>query len=66
MGTAMILGGAGFSIMVAGAVLAFSAERYPGHAAQVEFAAGVLIVGGLSIIGAGLAWVLNPMAFVSP
>jgi len=52
-------------MLVAGTVLACSSERYAGRIAQVEFAAGVLIVGGLSLIGAGLAWALNPMHFVS-
>ena len=66
MGAATILGGAGFSVLVAGAALALDAERYPGRATQVEFAAGVLIVGGLSIIGAGFAWALDTLAFLSP
>lgn len=65
MPAVMILGSAGLPMLVAGTVLACSSERYAGRTAQVEFAAGVLIVGGLSFIGAGLAWALNPMHFVS-
>lgn len=62
----MILGSAGLSMLVVGTVLACRAERYIGRAAQLEFAGGLLIVGGLSLIGIGLAWTLNPMPFVAP
>ncbi|HEV2629158.1 MAG TPA: hypothetical protein VGV41_10980 [Pseudolabrys sp.] len=62
----MILGSAGLSLLVAGIVLALLAERYVGRVAQLECAGGILIVGGLSLIGIGLAWALNSMSFVSP
>jgi hypothetical protein len=40
--------------LVLGATIAVGAERYPGHAAAMETVAGVLLVGGLGLIGAGL------------
>jgi hypothetical protein len=66
MGASMILGTAGLSMLFAGAVLAVLAERYVGHTTQFEYAGGFLIVGGLSLIGIGLAWTLDPLPFVSP
>lgn len=40
--------------LVLGGTVAVLAERYPGHVATLETIAGVLLVGGLSLIGAGL------------
>lgn len=62
----MILGSAGLSMLVAGTVLAIRAERSVGRMSQLELAGGLLILGGLSLIGIGLAWVFNPISFVSP
>lgn len=62
----MILGTAGLSMLMLGTVLALRAERYVGRTTQLECAAGVCIVGGLSLIGIGLAWAMEPMPFVSP
>jgi hypothetical protein len=62
----MILGSAGLSLLIAGTVLACCAEHYVRRAAQLELTAGMLIVGGFSLIGIGLAWTLDPMPFVSP
>ena len=62
----MMLGSAGLAMLVLGTVLAANAGRYVGRTAHLEFAAGVLVIGGLSFIGIGLAWALEPMSFVSP
>lgn len=62
----MIIGSAGLSMLVVGAALAVIAERYVGRTAQLECAGGILIIGGLSLIGIGLAWVPEPMSFASP
>lgn len=40
--------------LVLGATIAVAAERYPGHVAAMETVAGVLLIGGLGLIGAGL------------
>lgn len=37
-----------------GGTVAATAERYPGHVKALETVAGVLLVGGLGLIGAGL------------
>ena len=55
----MIFGNAGLLMLVVGTVLAWRAERYVRRAAQLELAGGLLIVGGLSLIGIGLAWTLS-------
>lgn len=62
----MTLGSAGLFMLVIGTVLACKAERYSGRVAQVEYAAGLLIVGGLSIIGLGLGWAVDPLPFAAP
>lgn len=61
----MILGSAGLSMLLAGTVLAWCADRSVGRAAQFEFAGGLLIVGGLALIGIGLAAAMEPAPFVS-
>ncbi|HXD46742.1 MAG TPA: hypothetical protein VN655_16565 [Pseudolabrys sp.] len=40
--------------LVLGATTAVVAERYPAHVEALETAAGVLLIGGLGLIGAGL------------
>jgi hypothetical protein len=40
--------------LVLGVCIAVVAERYPGHVAALETVAGVLLIGGLGLIGAGL------------
>lgn len=40
--------------LILGATFAVAAERYPGHVAAMETTGGVLLIGGLSLIGAGL------------
>lgn len=40
--------------LVLGATTAVAAERYPGHVETLETLAGVLLIGGLGLIGAGL------------
>ena len=40
--------------LVLGATTAAISERYPDHLEVLETAAGVLLVGGLGLIGAGL------------
>jgi hypothetical protein len=40
--------------LVLGATTAVISERYPDHLEALETAAGVLLVGGLGLIGAGL------------
>jgi hypothetical protein len=44
--------------LVLGTATAVAAERYPGHVEALETAAGVLLIGGLGLIGAGLPVVL--------
>lgn len=48
-------------ILVVGAGLAFTAETYPAQTSTLELVAGFLVVGGLSLIGIGLYWALNPL-----
>lgn len=40
--------------LVLGATVAVAAERHPAHVEALETAAGVLLIGGLGLIGAGL------------
>jgi hypothetical protein len=40
--------------LVLGATTAVAAERHPAHVAALETVAGVLLIGGLGLIGAGL------------
>lgn len=40
--------------LVLGGTTAVVAERYPAHVEALETAAGVLLIGGLGLIGAGL------------
>lgn len=61
----MIVGCIGASMLVAGTVLACRAERYVERFEQTECAAGILIVGGLAVIGAGLEWGLNALPILS-
>jgi hypothetical protein len=58
----MMFGSAGLSMLVVGTLLVCVAEKYSAMIARIEFVAGLLIVGGLSLIGVGLEWVLNPLA----
>jgi hypothetical protein len=62
----MILGSSGLSMLIVGTVLACRAERYAGYTNHMELVAGWLIVGGLSLIGVGVAWALNPGVLMSP
>jgi hypothetical protein len=56
------LGFAGMAMLIAGIVLAVIAEKPLPHAKSIELAAGLLIVGGLTLIGVGLECALNPAA----
>jgi hypothetical protein len=56
------LGFAGMAMLIAGIVLAVAAEVYVSRAKPIELAAGLLIVGGLTLIGMGVECVLNPGA----
>ena len=40
--------------VVTGVALATIAERYPAHVALLEKGAGVLLIGGFALLGAGL------------
>jgi hypothetical protein len=40
--------------VVAGAVVAYTAERWPAHIAVLETGAGVLLIGGLALTGYAL------------
>ena len=40
--------------LILGGTIAAVSERYPDHVAALETAAGVLLIGGLGLIGAGL------------
>lgn len=60
MAAAMILESASLSMLVIGTAFACCAESYPTRTFAMEFAAGVLIVGGLALTGLGLEWALNP------
>jgi hypothetical protein len=64
--TPVMLGIVALSMLVAGSMLAVRAESNVESAAQLECAVGIFIVGGLSLLGIGLAWALNPMTFMSP
>ena len=55
-----ILGFAGMAMLIAGIVLAVAAEIYVSRAKLIELVAGLLIVGGLTLIGVGLECALNP------
>ena len=56
------LGFAGMAMLIAGIVLAVAAEVYVSRTKPIELAAGLLIVGGLTLIGMGVECVLNPGA----
>ena len=56
------LGFGGMAMLIAGIVLAVAAELYPSRAKPIELAAGLLIVGGLTLIGMGLECAFNPAA----
>jgi hypothetical protein len=55
-----VLGFAGMAMLIAGIVLAVAAETYVSHAKPIELVAGILIVGGLTLIGMGLECAFNP------
>ena len=54
------LGFAGMAMLIAGIVLAVPAETYVSHARPIELVAGMMIVGGLTLIGMGLECAFNP------
>ena len=56
------LGFAGMAMLIAGIVLAVAAEVYVSRAKPIELAAGLLIVGCLTLIGIGVECALNPGA----
>lgn len=56
----MLCACAGWVVSLAGAVLAVASERCVAPSEQMEFVAGLLIIGGLSLIAIALAWVLGP------
>ncbi|MGN6572741.1 MAG: hypothetical protein ACTHLO_15135 [Pseudolabrys sp.] len=56
------VGFAGMAMLVAGIVLAVVAEARMSRADLVELAAGLLIVGGLTLIGMGVECAFNPGA----
>lgn len=57
----MIVGSAGLSLLVLGTALALAAETQAAWCEILETAAGVLIVGGLTLIGAGVGWPMLPL-----
>ena len=62
----MVVGCIGSFMLFVGAALACRAGRYVGRTEQLERLAGILVVGGLSVIGIGLAWALNASVVVAP
>lgn len=54
----MMVGNVGVCMLVVGAILACKAQPGSERAAEQESVAGALIIGGLSLIGAGLDWIL--------
>jgi len=52
----------GFLIFVGGSALAYRAESYARYQKWIEIVAGILLVGGLSLLGANLAVSLCPVA----
>jgi hypothetical protein len=57
-----LLGFGGMAMLMAGIVLAVIAEKPLPRAKLIELVAGLLIVGGLTLIGMGLECALNPAA----
>ncbi|MBV9777266.1 MAG: hypothetical protein JO143_09475 [Acetobacteraceae bacterium] len=43
-----------FASLAAGGTLAYAACRFPGHSAELETYGGLLLIGGLVLLGAGL------------
>lgn len=62
----MGMGSSDLLMLAAGTVLACQAERYSAWAARIELVAGMLIVGGLSMIGTGVGWAFNWSPFAAP
>lgn len=56
-----MIGTIALSMLVIGCALAISSDIYPASAELMEYAAGVLIVGGLLLLGAGIEWALRPL-----
>ena len=44
--------------VIAGAAIAYVAERFPAHMAALETGAGALLIGGFALMGCGLPPVL--------
>lgn len=57
----MIIGSAGLSLLVLGTALALAAETQTVWAELMELAAGVMIVAGLALLGAGVGMAMPPL-----
>lgn len=57
----MIIGSAGLSLVILGTALALAAETQTAWAEFMETVAGVLIVAGLALLGAGVGLAMPPL-----
>jgi hypothetical protein len=57
----VIVGSAGLSLVILGTALALAAETQPVWAEIMETVAGVLIVAGLALLGAGVGMAMPPL-----